>query len=66
MKDVIEIRERLSAMDFETLGDGCRLIHDETHLIRQIVQDIIYELELRNKRFFIWNISSKSPPPTYY
>ena len=53
MKDVIEIRERLSATDCETLGDGCRLIHDKTHLMRQIFQDIIYELELRNKRFFI-------------
>ena len=53
MKIVIEIRERLKANDFETLEDGLRMIIDETHLIRKILKDILDELELRNKRFFL-------------
>jgi len=53
MKIVIEIRERLKANDFETLEDGLRMIIDETILIRVILKDIIDELELRNKRFFL-------------
>ena len=53
MKIVIEIRERLKANDFETLEEGLRMIIDETILIRVILKDIIDELELRNKRFFL-------------
>jgi len=53
MKIVIEIRERLKANDFETLEDGLRMIIDETILIRRILKDILDELELRNKRFFL-------------
>ena len=53
MKIVIEIRERLKANDFETLEDGLRMIIDETILIRVILKDILDELELRNKRFFL-------------
>ena len=53
MKIVIEIRERLKANDFETLEDGLRMIIDETILIRGILKDILDELELRNKRFFL-------------
>ena len=53
MKIVIEIRERLKANDFETLGEGLRMIIDETILIRVILKDILDELELRNKRFFL-------------
>ena len=53
MKIVIEIRERLNANDFETLEEGLRMIIDETILIRGILIDILDELELRNKRFFL-------------
>ena len=53
MKIVIEIRERLKANDFETLEDGLRMIIDETILIRVILKNILDELELRNKRFFL-------------
>ena len=53
MKIVIEIRERLKANDFETLEEGLRMIIDETILIRVILKDILDELELRNKRFFL-------------